>query len=103
MGSQGALRAGLAVPTTPLLAQGLGAAEGCRGAPVGGESLHVDSGGRGEYGAKKKRHMGERVWTAEALCGGRFERHPCASLCKVLFVVGLFCAHWGPGQWGLAH
>lgn len=57
VGSHGALRAEMQrrrarARTLPRPVQG------CRGATVGCEGLHGDSGGRGEYGVKKRRACG---------------------------------------------
>lgn len=50
MGSPGVLQARMATPARPPPAHCLDSGAGVHGSPVGRESLHGDSGGRGEYG-----------------------------------------------------
>lgn len=57
MGSHGALRAEVQRPPGPRR-RTASTVQGRRGAPVGCESLHGDSGGRGEYGVKKRSECG---------------------------------------------
>lgn len=101
MGSRAVLQAEMAVPAQPPLRAAWILVQGRRGALVGCESLHGDSGGRGESRVKGTRGEWVSVCGQKRSGGGRLETCSRASLCKVAFVVGSSWASQVPGSMGV--